>query len=261
MKSGVYYRHNDFLPDRPNLVFIHGISGCCAAWKPYEEYFGKDCNLLFFDLRGHGKSFKKKDADFYSFDRIVDDIFEMAISFGIKRMIPVGHSFGALLALDFANKYPEMVEGLVLLAPDYRINKTIRGKATRYLLAAIDNCSFQAFGERYGVEVDYSKLIPAGDWDPRRIFLDVRNTSIHVYHHCLSRSRVFDPEIVLSRINIPSLIIHGKKDSILPVAHSVEMAKKINGSRLRLLDDANHILVLNNSAQIKKEIEDFLKVI
>ena len=261
LKSGVYYRHNDFLPDRTNLVFIHGISGCCAAWKPYEEHFGKDCNLLFFDLRGHGKSFKKKDASFYSLDCLVDDLFEMAISFGIKRMVPVGHSYGALLALVFANKYPEMVEGMVLLAPDYRINKTVRGKATRYLLAAMDACSPRPFGERYGIEVDYSKLVPAADWDLRRIFVDVKNTSIHVYHHCLSCSEVFDPESVLSRINIPSLIIHGKKDSIFPVAHSVEMAKKISGSRLKILNDANHILVLNNSAQIKQEIDDFLKVI
>jgi proline iminopeptidase len=261
LKNGVYYRRNDFLSGRPTLVFIHGISGCCAAWKPYEEHFGKDCNLLFFDLRGHGKSFKKKSADFYSLDNIADDIFEMAISFGIKRMVLVGHSFGALLALDFADRYYDMVDGLVLLAPDYRINKTFRGKITRYLLAAMDACSVRPFVERYGIEVDYSKFRYNADWDLRRIYIDVRNTSIHVYRHCLNRSLVFDPEKILSRINVPALIIHGKNDSIFPVADSVEMAKKIAGARLKILDNANHILVLNNSAQIKDEIEDFIKVL
>lgn len=259
MENGVYFRHNGFSPGRPCLVFIHGISGCCGAWSPYEAYFGKICNLLFFDLRGHGRSFKKKEGDFYSLDFIADDIYEMALMFGIKRMILVGHSFGALLALDFAVKYPEMVGGLVLLAPDYRINKTIRGCLTRWFLAAGDFFSSPLFAERYGIEVDYSRFTYNADWDLRRIYMDVRNTSIHVYRHCLVRSLVFDPDSVLARIKIPALIIHGKKDSIFPVKDSVLMAKRMANSRLKILDNANHILVLNNCGQVSEEIAIFLK--
>lgn len=259
LKNGVYYQHNDFKPGRPCLVFVHGISGCCSAWKPYGQHFAGDCNLLFFDLRGHGKSFKKKDGSFYSLDLIADDIYEMALMLGIKKMFLVGHSFGALLAVDFATKYPEKMGGLILLAPDYRINKTFRGRVTRTVFAAVDLFSTPGFTERYGVEVDYSRFRYNDDWDWRRIYIDVKNTSIHVYHHCLSRSTVFDPEEMVGRIKVPSLIIHGRKDSVFPFKDSVQMAKKIPNARLKILDNANHILVLNNSGQIITEIDNFLK--
>jgi len=152
LKNGVYFHHNDFKPGRPCLVFIHGISGCCGAWKSYGQYFNDKCNLLFFDLRGHGKSFKKKDGNFYSLDLIADDIYEMALILGVKKMFLVGHSFGALLALDFAAKYPEKTEGLILLAPDYRINKTIRGRLARLIFAVGDIFSAPVFQKGTGLK-------------------------------------------------------------------------------------------------------------
>ena len=55
LDNRVYYRHGEIKNERQTLVFIHGLLGSSSAWRPYEARFGTDYNLLFFDLRGHGK--------------------------------------------------------------------------------------------------------------------------------------------------------------------------------------------------------------
>ena len=59
----IYYRKNDFRPDCPTLVFIHGISGSSSAWLLYEKKFKDQYNILTFDLRGHGNSWKPKNLE------------------------------------------------------------------------------------------------------------------------------------------------------------------------------------------------------
>jgi len=257
LKNGVYYRHNDIIPSRVSLLFIHGLSGSSSAWLPYQERFSSDYNLVFFDLRGHGKSIRKRDADYYSMANTANDIKQLSQKLGLAKFILVGHSFGALLAIDFAQKNPEMINGLILLAPDYRLGKTLRAKLVRSLLGPAKIFSLKPFRERIGIHVDYAKFSNTGDWDFRRIYIDVRNTSFRVYCYYLKSAGHFDSESILSRIKAPTLIVHGRKDTIFPVSDSVAMAKKLPLAQLKILPSANHILVLNNPQEVGDEIADF----
>jgi len=168
LDNGVYWRHGNFKPERETLVFVHGLSGSSSAWVPYESKFGKDYNLLFFDLRGHGKSVKKKDFDYYSLEFIADDIFNLARRFGLNNFILVGHSFGALLALDFARKHQKMLSQLILLAPDYRISKTLRAKLARPFLELAKIVSPMPFEERIGIHIDYKKFFGTGGLESKK---------------------------------------------------------------------------------------------
>ena len=58
VEKGIYYRINDFKPDRATLVLIHGASGSSSAWWPYEKMFENKYNMLTYDIRGHGMSKK-----------------------------------------------------------------------------------------------------------------------------------------------------------------------------------------------------------
>jgi len=258
LSNGVYYRRNDHIPGRVSLVFIHGLSGCFSAWRPYEERFGADFNLLFFDLRGHGKSVKKNDFNYYALENIADDINELAKFFGLDNFILIGHSFGALLALDFANKFKGMVSGMVLLAPDYRISRTVRAKLARPFLGIVRIAFLKPFKERAGTHIDYRKFRNTGDWDIKRISADIKNTSLRVYCYCLWQADKIDGDKMISDIDVPVLIVHGKKDSVFPCSDSVSMAKKIPGARLTILPKANHILVINNHMEVGDEIEKFI---
>ena len=256
--NGVYWRRNDFKSGRITLVFVHGLSGSSSAWIPYESKFGEDYNLLSFDFRGHGKSVKKKDFDYYSLEFIADDIFNLARRFGLNDFILVGHSFGALLALDFARKHQKMLSRLILLAPDYRISQTLRAKLARPFLELAKIISPMPFEERIVIHIDYKKFFGTGDWDAKRICADIRNTSLRVYCHCLRQASKIDGEKMVANLRLPTLIVHGKKDTVFPCSDSEKLAKKIPNVDLRILPDANHILVINNFKEVAGEIEKFI---
>lgn len=257
LNNGVYYRHNEIKSGRRTLVFVHGLSGCCSAWFPYEDRFGPNYNLLSFDLRGHGKSVKKDKFDYYSLENIADDIDELARMLGLNKFVLIGHSFGALLALDFDKKFEGRAAGLVLLAPDYRISQTLRAKIGRPFLGLAKILKFKPFKERIGIHIDYSCFPNTGDWDLRRIYTDIKNTSLRVYCYCLWQADKFDGDRMISDINLPVLIVHGKRDTIFPCSDSARMVKKIPGAELKILPGANHILVMNNCKEVGDEIEKF----
>lgn len=241
------------------MVFVHGLSGSSSAWIPYEKKFGKKFNLLFFDLRGHGKSTKKKTIDYYKLEEISGDIAVLAAKFCLKKFILVGHSLGAILAMDFAQKNKGAVSRLVLLAPNYRANKTWRAKIVNSLLIFAGIIDLMPFEERIGVHIDYRRFVGAGDWNLKRISADLKNTSLRVYCHCLRQAKKMDGEKILANLNMPTLILHGGKDAIFPCSDSARLAKKIPNVCLKILPGANHILVINNFEEVADEIEKFIK--
>jgi len=111
---------------------------------------------------------------------------------------------------------------------------------------------------KIGGHIDYSKYKNTGDWNIRRMSADIRNTGLRVFLYCLKQSYEFDRKGFLGSINIPVLIIHGKKDTIFPVKNSIIMAERINDFRLILLENADHIIVLNNFPEVSKAIENFI---
>lgn len=259
MENGVYWRHNDFRPGREALVFVHGLSGSSSAWIPYEQNFGKKFNLLFFDLRGHGKSVKKTAPDYYFLENISADIVALAAKFKLKKFILIGHSLGAILAMDCAQKHKDKISRLILLAPNYQTNKTWRAKIVNHFLGIAKIIEPMPFEERIGFHLDYRRFFGAGDWSARRIYADVKNTSLRVYCRCLREAKKIDGEKMVEKISMPTLIIHGKKDTIFPCVDSMRLAKKIPNARLEILPDANHILVINSPKEVSNLMNDFLR--
>jgi pimeloyl-ACP methyl ester carboxylesterase len=96
-------RKNEFLPDRATLVFIHGVSGNLGAWAPYEEAFQNTHNVLFYDLRGHGKSYRYPREDDYAISSFADDLEYIITFFGLQNVVLVAHSA-------HTNKTPQSLE-------------------------------------------------------------------------------------------------------------------------------------------------------
>ncbi|MFZ3100348.1 MAG: alpha/beta hydrolase, partial [Minisyncoccales bacterium] len=211
-----------------------------------------------FDLRGHGKSVKKISDGYYAFENISSDIAALAERFKLQKFVLVGHSLGAILAMDFARRHKEKISRLILLAPNYRANKTWRAKIVNFFLLFAGLAELIPFEERIGVHIDYRRFFGTGDWDAGRMYADIKNTSLRVYYRYLRAAKNFDGEKFVAGMDMPVLIIHGRKDTIFPAADSARLAKKMPNARLEILPDANHILVINNFRETEKIMEDFL---
>lgn len=256
----LYYRTNLFDPDRPTVVFVHGLSGSSSAWVLYEKEFESAFNILSFDLRGHGKSGKPRLYEEYKVVDFAEDLHDLTTHLNLKKYTLVGHSFGCLVVLAFLEKYQDEVSKVIFLSPNYAVGKMTSAKIiSPFLAAGIVLFKLLPFSPRAGGHVDYSLYLNTGDWNLRRMVADISNTTLRVYLYTTRQSYDFDGEDFLSGIHVPTLIIHGEKDTIFPVEYGVKMASSIPGAKLILLKKADHILVLNKSKELLNEIKKFIQ--
>jgi pimeloyl-ACP methyl ester carboxylesterase len=100
----------------PRVVFVHGlVMDNLASWYfSVANAVAKEADVLLYDLRGHGLS--ERPADGYGVDDMVLDLAGLLdATLGAAPVIVVGNSFGALLAVSFARRFPKRVAGLVLV--------------------------------------------------------------------------------------------------------------------------------------------------
>jgi pimeloyl-ACP methyl ester carboxylesterase len=257
--TGIYYRTNTILPNRPALVFVHGLSGSSSAWLEFEQYFESRYNLLTFDLRGHGKSRKFPNYEDYEIKKLAGDITELVRAAGITTFTLVSHSFGTIIALEFAAGHPEMVNKIVLLSPIFDIQNVAYIKMGRFALLSLAPC-FGALpaSSKPGRHIDYLKYRGTGDWNLRRICADLPNTTLRVYFYCLKQIYKFVRNDILAHSNIPVLILHGENDTMSPIRNSVRAAATIRNVKLIRIADANHMLPINKQKEICEAIESFV---
>lgn len=99
-------------PHPHKLVFLHGVMGSLANWRRVIPSFQKEFQVLAYDQRGHGWSFKPSSG--YSPEDYSLDLKMILDELGWNKISLVGHSMGGRNALHFAQKYPQRLEALVI---------------------------------------------------------------------------------------------------------------------------------------------------
>ncbi len=256
-KERIYYRKNKFLK-RHTIVFVHGLSGSSSAWLPYESKFKNKFNVLSFDLRGHGKSFRPDRLSAHSITYFASDLYRIIKKENIKKFIMVAHSFGNFIALDFINKHQKMLKALILISADASLAKRKRIQIIRPFFTISKLINYFPQIKKKGKHVDYKKYIATGDWNISRMFVDIKNTGLRTHIFSLYNAYSFNCNY-LHKIKIPTLIIHGKKDTIFPIKAGIQLNKSIKNSKLIIFENANHIIVLNNFKELYEELNEFIK--
>jgi len=252
---GIAYRTNIFIPERKTLLFVHGLSGSLSAWYQYEKIFENNYNLITFDLRGHGLSSRPTRRG-YVMREFVEDICALLMELGVERCSIVSHSFGTLIAMEFTRAHPEIVERNIFLAPAYGVHHFKISKLLANLGAALAMVPLRV--RSYG-RTDYARFYPTPDYSVARIGTDILNMGLRSYLRSLRVvfEQNYNPH--WAELACTSLLVHGDRDSIMPVAHARKLAKVLKNSKLIELSGANHILVLNNVKDVADEIEKFVR--
>ena len=116
-KDTIYYKTNEFKPNRPTLVFVHGLSGSSSAWIPYENILKNKYNILTFDIRGHGWSKKFLNYSDYKIKNFANDLHDLISFLSISEFILISHSFGTLIAEEYIELHNQYVIGIIFLSP------------------------------------------------------------------------------------------------------------------------------------------------
>ena len=245
------------------IIFVHGWPHNHTVWDKEIKFFSKkDYCTIAPDLRGHGMSGKPIKLSAYKMENFAEDIHQIIIKNKIKNPILVGHSFGGMVLLKFAELFPSAAKCLILIDTTYEnplkdipILKFFKlTNLTKHLLSHI--LEHKHLQNKHFKEVEFSRLKNRSDF-----FYFIRgaeNTSLDTLLSCFKDMLEFDESEILARINVPCLLIEGEKDYKTSMGVALYMSKKIKKSKLVIIKNATHDNNIRNSKKINKSIEQFL---
>lgn len=255
---GIAYRATEILPSRRTLVFIHGLSGSCSAWWEFEEKLQNDYNVVTYDLRGQG--FSKKYARYrdYEIKQLADDLFKLLKHLHISSCSIVAHSYGTVIALELLQT-GFVPASFVFLSINYRIGSLLRTRISLpFFMLGASLLRLFPFTPHAGTRINYRGLGKSPDWSFKRIYPEIKDMTLRIYLYCLIHVYTYAPQN-WSSIPVPTLLLHGRDDSFVPVRNAVRAQKEIKSSRLKILEGANHMLVMNDAPRVVEEIKTFIK--
>ncbi|MFA5840683.1 MAG: alpha/beta hydrolase [Candidatus Paceibacterota bacterium] len=260
-KKGIYYRTNEFKPDRLTLVFVHGVSGSSSAWLPYEKIFENKYNVLTYDIRGHGMSKKYPHYEDYEIKNFVEDLHELVLYLKIPKFVLISNSFAALVHLEYLRFWRETVLANVFTSPEIYLEKTPMAKVVRPILKVLTKGILPVlpFNPKPRGHVDYKNHINSTDWNIKRNVADMKNTGLHAHFYSLGQSLTPEKEYNLEKINIPTLIMHGEKDTMIPMKNSIQVSKEIKNAEFISIPNVDHNTVHNGVKVMSEAIEAFIE--
>ncbi len=186
----------------------------------------------------------------------VDDIRALLEYLKVEHCSIVSHSFGTLIAMEFARAHPEIVRCNIFLSPAYGVHNFKITKLLANLGAAL---AMMPLRLRAWGRTDYGRFYPTTDYSIARIGSDILNMGLRSYLRSLRVMFEQDYNPHWSELACRALVVHGNRDSIVPATHARELAKVLKNAKFIELSEANHILVLNNIKEVASEVENFVQ--
>ncbi len=242
--------------DGTPLTLIHGFCEDNTIWGSFVKLLPKDIRIIRPDLPGCGKS--ELPGGEISIDTYAEAVHELLKKESTGRCIMIGHSMGGYAVLSFAEKYPEMLMGIVLFHSSAFADDDNK-KQDR--LRAID------FVNKNGVEVYINELYPklfAPDFyaKNKEIILPLQQYAYHFSANgviaALNAMRTRPGRInVLKNLTVPVLFIIGKKDNAVPYEKSRQQYALPDVSQILILDDVAHMGMFEAPDECAKAIKEF----
>jgi pimeloyl-ACP methyl ester carboxylesterase len=243
----------------PVVVLLHGFPLDSSMWEYQYGAIGSMYRIIAPDLRGHGKTAAPDGV--YTIGDMADDVIETLDALGINEPVVVGgHSMGGYVALSIAVRYPERLRGLVLINTRASADTAdaARGRETTAKEIEATGRSEAAVSSMLG------KLFAPGSAERQaehieRIGQVMRRTRPRTVVAAL-RGMATRPDRTadLARITVPTLVLAGSDDQLIPPLESRRMAEALPNARLVMVPDAGHMAPLENPVAVDEALHAFL---
>jgi pimeloyl-ACP methyl ester carboxylesterase len=233
------------------LLLVHGLAGTSATWDDLLVRLGDHLVVVAPDLPGHGLSAKPRQD--YSLGAHANALRDLMVGLGIERATVVGHSLGGGVAMQFAYQHPERCERLVLVSSGGLGSdvswalRLLSLPGAEYLLPAIAprfvRDAGNALGRRIGrlgmrwplVEQSWQAYASLAEAENRRSFLGtLRAVVVPSGQFVSAHDRLY------LAAHLPTLIVWGGRDRMVPVTHAAAAHESLPGSELVIFERAGH---------------------
>ncbi|CCG54585.1 Probable hydrolase [Flavobacterium indicum GPTSA100-9 = DSM 17447] len=237
------------------IVLLHGFLENSTMWKYLAPVLEKKYRVVCIDLLGHGQSDSL--GYVHKMEDMADAVHQVLHDLKIRKAVFVGHSMGGYVSLAFAELYPEMMKGLVLMNSTSRadseeriLNRTRAIKAVKQnYVAAVRMSIANLFSEE-----NRELLIDEIEWVKNEALQTPLQGIIAAQEGMKLRN---DREVILHFAPYPILLILGKQD---PVLNYEENKEQIENTAVQLVTfNDGHMSHIENKVELEKVLLDFLK--
>jgi len=246
------------------LVFIQGVGSDLSSWKKVRQFFHKrGFSTLAVDLRGHGLSERPYSDQDYKLEYFTQDLHKIIKKEKIKKFILIGYCFGGMIAIKFHELFPSLSKAYVFIntVPRARLSLRLLHKLS-FLWYALNKILEKTGRKNKNYHYAKSeKFIGTGDWNLIRIYSDVKHTSLKSWIFTFETIAKFDGVKTLKSIKKPVLILQGLKDSLVPPKMAKEMHLMVKSSKIDIIPDVNHLILLNKPQILERRILLYIEAI
>lgn len=253
------------------VLLIHGIVGCAKQWDPVARILAERYTVVAPDLLGHGESAKPRGD--YSLGAYAASVRDLLVALGHRRATVVGHSLGGGVAMQFSYEYPPFAERLVLVSsgglgrevhlmlraatlPGSEFVLPLIAHGRLHGVASVLERALDRIGLRAGPDLaemirGYGSLADAG---ARMAFIHTLRAVLDIMGQRVNATdRLYLAEL------LPSMIIWGDHDPLIPAAHADIAHAGLPGSRLEIFRGAGHFPQLYDPVLFGQTLIDFIE--
>jgi len=256
---------------QPTLVLLHGFGASLFSWREVMAPLSRYGTVIAFDRPAFGLSSRPLPGEWsgenpYTVEAQADQTVALLDALGVEKAVLVGHSAGGTVAVLTALRHPERVQGLVLVAPAvYRTGVPTSG-LLRFLLRTPQVRHLGPLLVR-SIRNWGTKMLDMAWHDPSRVTpemmagytkpLQADNWDRALWEVTLA-SHPLDLAAQLGRIQVPTLVIAGDDDRIVPTADSVKVSGGISGAELVIVPACGHLPQEEQPQAFLQALEPFL---
>jgi len=257
------------------LVLLHGGPGAPSYYLNPLEQISEDRPVIFYDQLGAGRSDRPTDTTLWRVDRFVDELAQLRSALGLDEVHILGHSWGAMLAMDYMLTEPDGVKSIIFASPALNIKRwtddakrllTALPYETQSVIEQHETAGTTDDPEYQQAVMDYLGLYltRSDPWSPH-LEAAFENFNAEIYGLMWGPSeftasgtlRDYNREDVLPSIDIPVLFTAGRYDEATPetVQHFHNLVPK---SEIAIFENSAHMTMLDEPKAYAYAIREFL---
>ena len=224
------------------LVLLHGFNVSGAIWKPFIAPFSRHHRLIVPDLRGHGRTDNPSGA--FSHRLAAQDLFALLDHLNIDAFRAIGTSSGGMLLLHAALQQPARLKAMILVGATYYYPHTARAVMRQRTPETLTPDILDKLRGHHRLGDDQIRTLHA---------------LFHSFKDNYDDDDMDIPPARLATINIPTLIVHGDRDTYFPLSIAVDLFQAIPNARLWIVPNGNHIPIFDPPETFAQTALSFLR--
>ena len=249
--SGTFYVFNKKEQSIP-VVFIHGVGLTYEIWQPQLDFF-KNYSNLSYDILGHGKSSLTKQN--INFDDFSEQLIELINELKIEKIHLVGFSIGSLIARNFATRYSERLQSLILFGSIYKRSEQQQKTVNERFEQAKKELKLSSQALKRWFTDKYLEDNP-DTYEKISSILSANNMAnfLKVYELFVRHKNDEDFE----KIYCKTLVMTGENDIGSTIEMSQQLSKIIKNSELKIIKDGKHLCGIECADDVNLAIKNFV---